>query len=177
LGGWFVVGGGGQYYDYGSGGNCYSEDGMVYYDDEPIATEEEYSEQALGIADVGAQTIDAAIAADTDIEWMSLGVFALVHESQGEPTMTMQLQIAQDGTISGTYVNSVSGSTQTIKGSVDKETQRAAWTIGDKSQTVVETGLYNLTMDEAPALLHFGTEKTQEWLLVRLEDPDENKGR
>ena len=89
--------------------------------------------------------------------------------------MTMQLQIAQDGTIGGTYINSVSGSTQTIQGSVDKETQRAAWTIGDKSQTVVETGLYNLTKDEAPALLHFGTEKTQEWLLVRLEDPDENK--
>ena len=162
---------------------------MVYYEDEPIATEEEYSEQAIGIADTGAQTIDAAIgiadtgaqtidaaiAADTDIEWMPLGVFALVHESQGEPTMTMQLQIAQDGTISGTYVNSVSGSTQTIQGSVDKETQRAAWTVGDKSQTVVETGLYNLTKGEAPAQLHFGTEKTQEWLLVRLEDPDENK--
>ena len=107
---------------------------------------------------------------------MPLGTFALVHESQGDPTMYMQLQIAQDGTISGTYYNSVSESSQILQGSVDKETQRAAWTVGDKSQTVVETGLYNLTMDEAPALLHFGTGKTQEWLLVRLEDPDENKG-
>ena len=44
--------------------------------------------------------------------------------------------------------------------------------MGDKSQTVVETGLYNLTKDEAPALLHFGTEKTQQWLLVRLADLD-----
>ena len=161
-----------MYYDYGSGGNCYAQDGMVYYDDQPIATEEEFSEQAIDIADTGAQTIDAAIAADTDIEWMPLGVFALVHESQGDPTMYMQLQISHDGTISGTYFNSVSESTQTLQGAVDKESQRAAWTVGDKSQTVVETGLYNLTKDEAPALLHFGTEKTQEWLLVRMDEPD-----
>ncbi len=176
LGGWFAWGGGtGMYYDYGSGGNCYAQDGMVYYDDEPIATEEEYSEQAIGIADVGAQTINDAIAADTDIEWMPLGIFALVHESQGDPSMYMQLQIAQDGTIGGTYYNTVSESSQTLQGAVDKDSQRAAWTVGDKSQTVVETGLYNLTKDEAPALLHFGTEKTQEWLLVRLEDPGEEQ--
>ncbi|MCH7752709.1 MAG: hypothetical protein IH898_11215 [Planctomycetes bacterium] len=177
LAGWYAVGGSGQYYDYGSGGNCYSEDGTVYYEGEPVATEEEYAEQAMTLADAGAQTIDAAIAADADIEWMPLGVFALVHESQGEPTMYMQLAISKDGTISGTYLNTVTNSTKPIQGSVDKETQRAAWTVGDKSQTVVETGLYNLTMDEAPALLHFGTEKTQEWLLVRLEDPDSEQSQ
>jgi hypothetical protein len=32
--------------------------------------------------------------------------------------------------------------------------------------------LYNLTKDEAPALIHFGTEKTQQWLLVRMDDPE-----
>jgi hypothetical protein len=87
----------------------------------------------------------------------------------------MQLQIAEDGTIGGTYYNSVSESTQTLQGAVDKETQRAAWSVGDKSQTIVETGLYNLTKDEAPALLHFGTEKTQNWLLVRMDEPDEDQ--
>jgi hypothetical protein len=176
LGTWSTWGGGtGQYYDYGTGGNCYVDNSTVYYEGEPVGTEEEFSEQAIGIADGGAQTIDAAIAADTDIEWMPLGVFALVHESQGDPTMYMQLQIAQDGTIGGTYFNSVSESSQTLQGAVDKETQRAAWSVGDKSQTIVETGLYNLTKDEAPALLHFGTEKTQEWLLVRMNDPDEEQ--
>ena len=145
---------------------------MVYYEDEPIATEEEYSEQAIGIADAGVQTIDAAIAADADIEWMPLGVFALVHEDEGQPTFYMQLQIAQDGTISGTYANTAKDTSATIQGSVDIESQRAAWTVGDNSNTVIETGLYNLTMDEAPALIHFGTEKTQEWLLVRMEEPD-----
>ena len=43
--------------------------------------------------------------------------------------------------------------------------------IGENEDLVVETGLYNLTQEEAPLLVHFGTEKVEEWLLVRLEDP------
>ena len=172
LGGWYALSGDGQYYDYGSGGNCYYEDDMVYYEGEPVATAEEYADQAIGYAEAGAQTIENAVASNTDIEWMPLGVFALVHEDEGEPTFFMQLQLAQDGTISGTYVNSSNDSSQTIQGAVDKESQRAAWSVGSNSNTVIETGLYNLTMDEAPALIHFGTEKTQEWLLVRMEDPE-----
>jgi hypothetical protein len=37
---------------------------------------------------------------------------------------------------------------------------------------VIETGLYNLTKDEAPALIHFGPDRTEQWLLVRLKNPD-----
>ena len=130
----------------------------------------------LDLLKLGAGTIDQAVASNTDIEWMPLGVFALVHEEDGEPTFFMQLQIAKDGTISGTYVNSAKDTSQTIQGSVDKESQRAAWTVGDNPNTVIETGLYNLTKDETPALIHFGTEKTQEWLLVRMDDPDADGG-
>ena len=176
LGGWYGLSGDGQYYDYGSGGNCYYEDDTVYYEGEPIATAQEYADQAIGFAEAGAGTIDEAVASNTDIEWMPLGVFALVHEEDGDPTFFMQLQIAKDGTLSGTYVNSAKDTSQTIQGSVDKESQRAAWTVGDNPNTVIETGLYNLTKDEAPALIHFGTEKTQEWLLVRMEDPDADGG-
>ncbi len=176
LGGWYGASGDGQYYDYGSGGNCYYEDDQVYYDGEPIATSEEYADQAMGFAEAGAGTIDEAVASNTDIEWMPLGVFALVHEDEGQPTFYMQLQIAQDGTISGTYANTAKDTSETIQGSVDIESQRAAWTVGDNSNTVIETGLYNLTKDEAPALIHFGTEKTQEWLLVRMDDPDAQGG-
>ena len=44
--------------------------------------------------------------------------------------------------------------------------------IGDKENIVVETGLYNLTQNEAPALVHFGPDKVEDWLLVRLEDEE-----
>jgi len=54
-----------------------------------------------------------------------------------------------------------------------KETQRVAFRMGDNDTLVAETGLYNLTQDEVPLLVHFGTEQTQTYLLVRLEEPAE----
>jgi hypothetical protein len=34
---------------------------------------------------------------------------------------------------------------------------------------VLDTGLYNLTKDEVPALLHYGKDRTEQWLLVRVK--------
>ena len=38
----------------------------------------------------------------------------------------------------------------------------------------METGIYNLSNDVTSALLHFGPEKTQEVVMVRIEEPQEN---
>lgn len=35
----------------------------------------------------------------------------------------------------------------------------------------METGINNLTQDTAPALVHFAGGQTQQWLMVRLEEP------
>ena len=43
---------------------------------------------------------------------------------------------------------------------------------GEKEDAALETGLYNLTQDEAPALLHFGTTQTTPILLVRFKAPE-----
>ena len=40
-----------------------------------------------------------------------------------------------------------------------------------------ETGLYNLTQDESPALIHIGKDKTQQWTLVRLKQPEQTAAR
>jgi len=40
-----------------------------------------------------------------------------------------------------------------------------------KEWPIMETGIPNLTKDDAPALIHFADGQTQQWLLVRLEDP------
>jgi hypothetical protein len=40
----------------------------------------------------------------------------------------------------------------------------------------VETGISNLTKDEAPALLQFAGGQTQQWLLVRMEEPEGPEG-
>ena len=58
-------------------------------------------------------------------------------------------------------------------GKVDKKTQRAAWSLvdGKNSEVVMETGIYNLTEDQATALVHFGPKKTQTWVMVRIDEP------
>jgi hypothetical protein len=55
---------------------------------------------------------------------------------------------------------------------VDEETQRAIWKAADGTNPdlVMETGLYNLTKDQADLLVHFGPEQTQTALLVRLDE-------
>ena len=40
----------------------------------------------------------------------------------------------------------------------------------------METGIANLTKDATPALLHFANGQTQQWLLVRLEEPEGKAG-
>jgi hypothetical protein len=40
-----------------------------------------------------------------------------------------------------------------------------------KETPIMETGLSNLTQDTTPALLHFADGSTQQWLMVRLEQP------
>ncbi len=77
----------------------------------------------------------------------------------------------KEGVISGTLRNEATGETQTLEGMIDKKSQRAAWCVQGKSWPIVETGLSNLTKDTFPALLHFSDGQTQQWLLVRLEDP------
>ena len=72
--------------------------------------------------------------------------------------------------MTGAYQNVLSGDKSPISGQVDKKTQRVAWRIGSNN-TVIETGLQNLTQDVAGCLVHFGPDTTQTWLLVRLKQP------
>jgi hypothetical protein len=155
-------------YDYG--GNVYYQDNSVYYGDTEVCTAGAYAEQA--------QTLAASAPEDVTsdaVEWLSLGVFALLKEDQEDPTMFLQLAVSKEGIIGGTYQNTVTDSALAVEGMVDKESQRAAWTIGDNRNTVLETAIVNLTKDETPVLIHFGTEQTQQWLLVRLEEPESDE--
>jgi hypothetical protein len=155
-------------YNYGS--DVTYQDGQVYYGSEPVATAEQYYQQASTLA----QTAPAAAAAADD--WLPLGVFALVQKEQSDPQFIMQLAVNKSGAIAGNYSDLISGTNVTIQGAVDKKSQRAAWTVGKNKNTVCETGLYNLTKDEAPALIHIGKDRTQQWMLVRLKQPEQAGG-
>lgn len=83
--------------------------------------------------------------------------------------------VNKDGIIRGNYYDGLMDTTTEVYGSVDKKTQRAAWTIGKKKDRIFEAGVYNLTRSETPVLVHFGTDKTQQLMLVRMEQPKDAK--
>jgi hypothetical protein len=58
---------------------------------------------------------------------------------------------------------------------VDKQTQRAAWSVVDKPRPIMETGAANLTQSTTSALVHFADGTTQKVLLVRINKPESTK--
>ena len=152
------------YYDYGN--NVTLQDNSVYVNGQDEGTTEQYCDQANTLANAGTQAD-----APPDDDWLPLGVFALTKSGQTKSDVTIQLAVNKQGIIRGNYTDATTKKTQTVQGSVDKKSQRVAFTVGDDSADVIETGLYNLTKDQAPALIHYGKDRTEQWLLVRLQKP------
>ena len=151
------------YYDYGN--NVAYEDGSVYVDDQPVATAEEYYQQAEQIADAGA--------ASANEDWLPLGVFAVVaDEGQTQTDKVIQLAMNRDGAIRGNYQDMLTDKVTPITGSVDKSTQRVSLKLEGNDSLLIETGIYNLTNDEAPVLVHFGPDRQEGRVLIRLKQPE-----
>ncbi len=112
-------------------------------------------------------------AENLDSEIVPTRVHSLLKDQATDSNALLQLAVDKDGVIAGTYYNTSTDISRPVKGKVDKKTQRAAWTFGDGKNTdiIMETGLFNLTQDQTEALVHFGNEKTDQWLLVRLDQP------
>ena len=158
------------YYDYGD--NVTYQDNSVYVNDQSVGSADEYYAQASSLAANGAKAD-----APPDGEWLPLGVFALTKAGTSDSEVSIQLAINREGTIRGNYTNTTTNTTQVVQGSVDKKTQRVAFTVGEDKTNLVETGLYNLTKDEAPALIHFGKEPPSNgcWCASRSPRPSRRK--
>jgi hypothetical protein len=153
----------GTYYDYGE--NVTYQDGMVYQGDEPVASTAQYYDQASQIAANGASSENE--------EWLPLGVFAIVQPGQTNTDKVAQLALNKEGVIKGNLHDVLADSVTPISGSVDKKTQRVALKIQGNDSLIAETGLYNLTNDEVPMLIHFNSEQQETRTLVRLKQPEE----
>jgi hypothetical protein len=151
-------------YDYGNNITC--QDNEIYIDGEDAGAAQQYYAAAASLAATG-----TSASATSDSNWMPLGVFALCKSNETKSDLAVQLAVNRDGILRGNYTDTATNQTELIHGSIDKKTQRVAFTVGDNTTNVIETGLYNLTKDEAPALIHFGTDRTEQWLLVRLKQP------
>ncbi len=151
---------------YNYGANFTYQGNQMMNGTQPVASADQYYQEA-------ATTAQSAPPANPQAnDWTPLGVFALVQNEQSTPHYLMQLAVNKSGALAGNYCDVVTDKIQPVQGAVDKQSQRVAWTVGNNKNTVGEAGLYNLTQDEAPALIHVGPDKTQQWLLVRLKQSD-----
>jgi hypothetical protein len=155
---------------YSYGDNYYYQDNSVYNDaGTVVASATDYAQQAESIAS------SAPATSPDQAEWLPLGVFAITQDGEATgtpPTRFMQLAVSKQGVINGLLSNKLTDETQQLEGAIDRESQRAAWTVKGQSRPIIETGLQNLTTDTGSALIHFEDGQTQQVLLVRLPDPD-----
>jgi hypothetical protein len=106
---------------------------------------------------------------DAQGPWMSLGVFGLLSPGRSDTHLMLQLAANQQRLLRGTYFDVLSESSHPVRGSIDPETQQAAWTVGANEKVVYQTDLSNLTGDSASLLVHFSDRQTQKWTMVRIE--------
>jgi hypothetical protein len=158
-------------YSYGSGGTVqYVGDTVTINNDQSVTTQQ-YFEQvdtlASSLPEIGEDQAE-------DLEWLPLGVFSIIQDDVSDSTMMIQLAVTKTGVIAGTLFNEVTGVSHPLEGMVDAETQRAAWRSADgtNEDVIMETGIFNLSEEETPVLVHFGPDDRQTWKLIRLEDPE-----
>jgi hypothetical protein len=163
------------YWDYGPGEYIHCDNNVIYVNGQWWAPAPVYYTQTVQLAE-SIPVIAPEQAAQ--VEWLPLGVFAVSRDGVVDKNMLVQLAVTKDGVISGTMLNEATGATFDIAGSVDKETQRAAWTYVDETgqKIAMETSVFNLTQPESTALLQNGPNDMKVVELVRLDAPEGEAG-
>lgn len=182
-------------YDYGS--NIVYQNEMVYINNVPYVDADAYYQQAQDLARTGegekasedastetvAETVaetasepTATQAEGTSGDWLSMGTFAIIADG-AEKTSERFLQLAtnKEGRIRGNLVDPKNDESAALYGSVDPKTQRVAFMISGNDDCVAECGLWNLTQDTVPLLVHVDKDRTEERTLVRLGDAETKK--
>jgi uncharacterized protein (TIGR03000 family) len=168
LSGWFGSQAAPIPYDYGN--TIVYQNDQVIIDNQPAVAAALYYQQAANLA-LSAPENPPQI---PDEQWQPLGVFTLVQGELTDAIAVFQLAVNKAGIIRGNYYNIFTNTDLPVRGAVDPKTQRASWIVGDLKEIVYDTGIVNLTMDQSPLLIHFGKARTQQWLLVRVKEPDAN---
>jgi hypothetical protein len=157
------------YYPYDYGDNITYNGNNVYYNSQPAGTVEQYYQSASDLA------ATAPASSGNNSQWLPLGIFGLVESDSKTPSRTFQLAVDKQGTVRGNSTDQY-GNMLPLQGAVDKRTQRVCWTVGTDKTTVYDTGLYNLTKNESPILVHTGPKATVQDMLVRLKKPANASG-
>jgi hypothetical protein len=153
-------------YDYGS--NVVVQPDAVYVNGDQAGTPQQYEDQAKQLAATGqAQP-------DPKSQWLPLGIFAIVDDGNASGSnYTFQIAVNPQGVIRGNLHDRQKNTVEPISGSVDKNTQRAAWTIGSDQMPIYDAGIANLTKDSTTILVHTGGGQSHQVTLARLQPPEQ----
>ena len=107
-----------MYYDYGN--NITYQDNEVYVNGQDSGSSSQYYDQAAALATTAPQA-----EAPSDGDWLPLGVFAFSKDGADSSNVTIQLAVNKQGVIRGNSTETSNQKTETVAGSVDKQTQRS----------------------------------------------------
>ncbi|MDR2344474.1 MAG: hypothetical protein LBE18_00245 [Planctomycetaceae bacterium] len=122
-----------------------------------------------------------------DDGWLPMGTFTFldiedensienvnlnVNDANSQKTTHEILQLATNkmGQIRGNFVDEKNNKIRQMIGAIDPKTQRVALRFTDDNKIVWECGLWNLTQDTLPILIHSDESKTEQKILIRLTD-------
>jgi hypothetical protein len=153
-------------YDYGS--NVVVQPDAVYVNGDQTGTPQQFEDQATQLANAGQGQ------PDPNSQWVPMGVFAVVDPDSTGPKYSFQIAVNPQGLIRGNFHDVQKNQVQPISGSVDKQTQRAAWTVGSDKMPVYDAGIANLTKDSTTVLVHTGGGQSHQVTLARLQPPEQS---
>ncbi len=153
-------------YDYGS--NVVVQPNAVYVNGDQAGTPQQFEDQAKQLAAAG-----QAAQPDPNAQWLPLGIFAVVDGNGQGSDHIFQLAVNPQGIIRGNYHDRQKNQVEKISGSVNKATQRTAWTIGSDQTPVYDAGIANLTKDSTTILVHTGGGQSHQVTLARLQPPEQ----
>jgi hypothetical protein len=172
--------------DLAGGWGAYSEPATVYTSDddtsddadsdEPQTDEATDEDATIAPAEQAARRAEAAKLAQSgqsdppkETAFLPLGVFTLAPRGQAEASALVQLAIAKDGAVRGTYYDLLSDHDHPLRGAVDKKTGRVAFTFGPKGKVTFETTLASLTQEKGSVGVHYENGSSSVWTLARYE--------
>lgn len=166
-------------YYYGS--NIVYEGETVYINGVPYVSADEYYRQAQELAEAeatNARKAETETVAETSTEapesdWLPMGTFAIVADNkQSESKRILQLATNKRGQVRGNIVDVESNKATELYGNIDSKTQRVAFKVRGHDDVVAECGLWNLTQETVPLLVHLDKNRTEERTLVRLHEDE-----
>lgn len=102
-------------------------------------------------------------------DWYPLGVFSLMSSQEDMGTRIVQLAVDRRGRLAGTYFDMVSDTENAIVGEINRQTQRAEWSLRRNPDVTFRASIYRLLQPYGYVTVRLPG-GDQRWQFVRLEN-------